>query len=293
MAYLVAAMRSADFLIIGGMKCGTTALHHHLARHPDIWMPEGELDFFVTDEDWARGLEWYSDCFADAPPGALLGQDSPNCTKLPLFTGVPARIKAVVPDVKLIYLVRHPVGRMRSHWIHQRAEVRVRMSAEEAFAVTDDYVHASSYGMQLQAFLEHFERDQIHVAVSEDLRRDPGGVAADVCAFLGVDPERLPPDDGERIHTSDAKWLPRPGLDALYLRATGPRVPAPVRRRMQRVLGRPGTPDAATISPALEREIVERLRPDLELLRDLVGPGFPAWGLLDAPADAVTSPDTT
>lgn len=276
-------MRLPDFLIIGGMKCGTTALDHHLRRHPRLFVDGEECEFFVAEKTWSRGVEWYASRFEEAGRHQLIGEDSTSYTKLPLFQGVPGRVKATIPDVKLLYLVRHPIDRMRSHWLHQRWAGDVRLTAEQALGGNDDYLHCSSYAMQLRAWLEHFPREQVHVVVSEELRSDAPRVVGEVCEFLGVDPAEMPPPDAEaRIHASENKWMPRHRMDALYAAATGPRTPARLRGPLQRLLGRPGTKDAAAISPALERRLVERLQPDLRDLRELLGGDFPAWGLLDS-----------
>ena len=74
-----------DFIIIGAMKCGTTSLHHYLSLHPDISVSRRkELDFFVAEENWARGLAWYESQFPDK--GKVRGEASPKYTFNPRWT---------------------------------------------------------------------------------------------------------------------------------------------------------------------------------------------------------------
>ena len=99
------------------MKCGTTSLYRYLALHPQIAMSQRkELDFFKTDADFAKGLEWYSAQFPD--DSGVRGEASPNYSKFHIFPGVPDRMRSVLPDIKLIYLVRNPVERAVSHYMH-------------------------------------------------------------------------------------------------------------------------------------------------------------------------------
>ena len=98
-----------NVLVVGAAKCGTTSLHEYLDRHPEIAMArEKELDFFVEQKNWSRGVDWYERQFAAAP---VRGESSPSYTAYPRYRGVPERIRRIVPDAKLVYLVRDPVER--------------------------------------------------------------------------------------------------------------------------------------------------------------------------------------
>lgn len=270
-------MRVPDFLIIGAMKAGTTALHVQLDRHPDVWLPDGETDWFAV----ASPPEELEAALAPAPAEAVVGFDSPNCTKWPASEGVPERIAAHAPEARMVYLLRHPIERMRSHWLHRAAEGLVREPAAEALVRYDAYLQASSYGAQLARFLEVFDRDRILVLRSEDLRADTHGVAQQVCAFLGVDPSRLGRLDDATVHASDAKTVARPGLWALHGAIEDGRVPRALRGPLRRVATRRASADAAALPAGVEAELVARLQPDLARLVELVGGDFDAWGLLD------------
>ena len=107
-----------NLIVIGAAKCGTTSLHEYLDLHPEVAMSrEKELDFFVEEKHWGRGVEWYAAQFEDAP---VRGESSPSYTAYPRYRGVPERIRRVVPDAKLVYLVRDPVERIVSHFVHRQ-----------------------------------------------------------------------------------------------------------------------------------------------------------------------------
>ena len=81
-----------NLIIIGGLKCGTTSIHHYLGLHPEIQMSKPkELNFFVEELNWDLGLDWYASRFDDR--FKVRGESSPHYTNLPRFDGVAERIK--------------------------------------------------------------------------------------------------------------------------------------------------------------------------------------------------------
>ncbi|MGC4020653.1 MAG: sulfotransferase domain-containing protein [Cyclobacteriaceae bacterium] len=110
-------------MIIGAMKAGTTSLHDYLSKHPDVFMSvQKELDFFVEQKNWKLGIDWYKKQF---PVSTIaIGESSPNYTKSLIFGNVPDKIKSILPDVKLIYILRDPIKRLVSHYSHQYIDRR-------------------------------------------------------------------------------------------------------------------------------------------------------------------------
>jgi hypothetical protein len=110
-------MTLPTFLGIGTVKGGSSSMYYYLKAHPMIFMSEPkELQFFVAELNWDRGLEWYERHFAGAEAFAAAGEFSPGYTQHPHLSGVPKRIASVLPDVRLVYFVRDPIERMRSHY---------------------------------------------------------------------------------------------------------------------------------------------------------------------------------
>lgn len=180
--------RIPDFALIGAMKAGAAALYRQLRTHPGVFMPElQEPNFFVTEKNWGRGFDWYRSLFADAPQGALLGEASTNYSKGTTFRGVPERLRAYVPDLKIIYLLRDPIQRIRSHYDHAASRGREDKGPEAAITRTSVYLRNSLYGAELQRYLEHFPSEQILVVLTEDLRDDPESLLARVQDFLGLE----------------------------------------------------------------------------------------------------------
>src|SRR5205085_10467190 len=100
-----------NLIVIGAAKCGTTSLHRYLDLHPEVAMSKTkQLHFFTEKENWGRGLAWYESHFDT--PAQVRGESTPAYSAWPVHRGVPERIARVVPDTRLIYLVRDPVERV-------------------------------------------------------------------------------------------------------------------------------------------------------------------------------------
>jgi hypothetical protein len=99
-----------NLIVVGAQKCGTSGLHFYLGHHPEIAMSSPkELNFFVVERNWSRGLDWYRGHFD--PEAAVRGESSPNYTTYPHHLGIPERMHEAVPGAKLIFLVRDPLER--------------------------------------------------------------------------------------------------------------------------------------------------------------------------------------
>ena len=177
-----------NLIIIGAMKAGTTSLHHYLNLHPEIFMSrKKELNFFIEKEHGTRGLSWYQSNFVGQ--ARVFGESSPNYTNHPFWKGVPARMAQTIPTAKIIYLVRHPIKRMVSEYLHQVAAGIEHRSLVQAFKAISPYpyVQRSRYFFQLEQYLSYFSAEQILVVTSEELQRFPGQTMARIFQFLDVD----------------------------------------------------------------------------------------------------------
>lgn len=103
-----------NFLIVGAARAGTTSLYYYLKQHPDVFMsPKKEIDFFDVDKNFEKGLDWYERYFEGYTGQKAIGEASPLYMYL---EKVPKRIAKVIPDVKLIFILRNPVDRAYSHY---------------------------------------------------------------------------------------------------------------------------------------------------------------------------------
>lgn len=180
--------RLPTFVVIGAMKAGTTTLHEWLDSHPDVCMSATkELDFFLDDGNWNRGVDWYRGQFATCGVERAVGESSPNYAKIHLDPAVPSRMHSVIPDARLVYLIREPIARMRSMYRHLVIDGTETRSFADAVA-DPDYRDTSRYMRQIQAYLNYYDRSRLLVITTECLETNPGGAIQQVYEHIGVVP---------------------------------------------------------------------------------------------------------
>ena len=178
--------RRPDFIIIGAMKCATSTLHVQLAQQPGFAMSEPkEPNYFSDDAVFALGMDWYRGVF---PDGKLRGESSTHYTKLPTHPHTIRRLRRELgEDLKLIYIMRHPVDRLVSHYIHEWSQEVLSEPIEEAIDSHEPLVAYGSYAMQLRPWLEIFGPDRILPIFFDRIVKHPQEELERVCRFLGYE----------------------------------------------------------------------------------------------------------
>ncbi|MBW4618445.1 MAG: sulfotransferase [Cyanosarcina radialis HA8281-LM2] len=177
-----------DFIIIGAMKCATSTLHEQLALQPGIFMTDlKEPNFFSDDDQYDRGLEYYLSLFAAAKADDLCGESSTHYTKLLTHPKTIARLHQFLPDVKLIYVMRHPIDRLISQYIHQWTECEISVEIDPALDKHPELIDYSLYARQLQPYFDTFGRQRVLPVFFERLLRHPQAELERVCQFIGYD----------------------------------------------------------------------------------------------------------
>lgn len=241
---------------IGVQKGGTTTLHHLLQAHPEVFLPASkEVHFF--SKHYAEGPQWYLEQFAAAGDCRCRAEITPYYVFHP---EVPARVQALLPEVRLILLLRDPVERALSQLFHSRrlgfetldpeqaiaAELERLEGAEAVLARPDgvhrshqehSYVSRSRYELQLARWLRHVDRERLLLLRSEDLFLDPERTWQRLQAFLEL----------------TVRPLPEGGL----MRSNS------------------GRGEAATIPASLRAELRRQLAPTYEAMAGLYGISWP------------------
>jgi hypothetical protein len=296
-----------DFLVAGVPKAGTTALHAAFSRHPGLYMsPVKEPKFFLADGPppdrggpgdaltyrehvWQR--DRYERLFDDAAPGMRKGESTPLYLHDP---GAMRRIRKLIPDAKIIAVIRDPVERAHSNWTHlwsaglEPVGDFIQACAEEqrridaGWASFWHYVGLGRYGEQLEHIFSLFPREQVHVIRYRQLVDEPGKTLDQIFGFLGVEqgvvteiPRQNVTAHPEatlahrtvalllRAATAAGRFLPGPASDAL----TGP---------LERFLQRHSR-ERQPLSWEQRQELISRFEADLELLERVLGADFSDW----------------
>ncbi len=263
-----------NLVIIGAMKCGTTSLHRYLDLHPDICMSQTkELDFFIEEKKWSKGLTWYESNFMQ--PNKVIGESSPNYSKYPFFSRVPERMYKIIPNTKLIYIIRDPIERIKSHYVHNIANGREKASLKQALdnLKSNHYVNCSKYFMQLEKFSDYYHRSSILIVDLVDLKKNVKETLSRIFQFLEVDQFFENKEFSTVYHQSKNMTRPNwinnctsyiPGINKIKSMFPG---------LFKYSMGKP------ILSEELQKALIDILKYDVEKLRAFTGCSFANWSL--------------
>ena len=246
-----------NFLIIGAARSGTTTLYSHLQGHPDVYLPakkRPEPHFFLKNSEFVRGLSYYDERYFSHWAGQrAIGEAS---TSYIFGPEVPKRVRACLPAVRLIAMLRNPIERAFSNYWHTVKGGLETLCFAEAVALESTrkselagtalgeispfaYIERGFYASQLRRWFEEFDREQIKIVIFDDFIASPAATLAEVARFLDIAPERLPNRGVEAENKS---------------------VPAEM-----------------TIPSELRRTLINTFRDDVTALSDLLGRNLAHW----------------
>jgi hypothetical protein len=177
-----------QFMIVGAAKSGTTTLYRYLVHHPQIFLPKiKEPEFFSDDAVFSKGVDWYLSLFAEAKQNQMRGEASTTYTRWPHTADAATRIHELVPSVKLIYIMRHPVERAYAHYAHHM-RLKVTMTFEEALSRSSIYLDCSMYMRQIDRYLRYFSGDSFLFVTLDELKDAPNATLQKLQTFLGIEP---------------------------------------------------------------------------------------------------------
>jgi len=182
--------RLPDFIIIGAAKAGTTTLHHYLDLNPNIYMSSPKEPCFFSDDDvYVKGVEWYSSLFSSAKPDQACGEASTRYTRCTQYPEAAPRMAELLPHVKLIYIMRHPVDRAYSHHVHEIAtgQNKRRTTFEDGIKQHSYILDCSDYLRQIEQYLKFFSRDSFLFLLMEDIVKTPKNTIKEILKFLNID----------------------------------------------------------------------------------------------------------
>ncbi|HEX6994399.1 MAG TPA: sulfotransferase domain-containing protein [Gammaproteobacteria bacterium] len=195
-----------DFIVLGAARSGSTWIFKNLEKHPQVFVPrQKEIHFFNRHYD--RGLAYYESFFENAPPGAKIGEVSPEY--LHDAEVAAPRIKAHLPNAKLIACLRNPVDRLYSKYWNARGRFAHRkdLPFERKLQEQPGLLKEGCYIDHLSTYLRHFDREQMLILLYDDLKADPRRFLSSIYSFIGVDPSFVPPLVDHRINAAATQPL--------------------------------------------------------------------------------------
>ena len=304
-------MPMPNFLVIGAAKAGTSSLYHYLKQHPQIYMSsQKELRFFslvgetiefcgpgdqqlykqksVTDQ------ETYLTFFSDVTNEKAIGEASPGYLYYPK---APENIKHYLPNVKLIAILRDPVERAYSHFIHNLKNAKEPLSDFTAAVEAEEsrtqkhwgpnwhYQKTGLYYAQVKRYFDTFDRRQIKIYLYDEFKSTPIRVVQDIFRFLEVD---------EFVPNVSFKYNVSKVAKNKQLHTFVTRPPSVLKPFMSSFLGRRAVglvkkynvKDKPSLNPETRRKMVQEYREDILKLQDLINCDLSGWlSSRDRPAD--------
>ncbi|MFB6248347.1 MAG: sulfotransferase [Salinibacter sp.] len=304
--------RLPDFFVLGVAKGGTTSLHDYLRQHPTLFLPYvKELHFFDDDAGFSSGLDRYLQYFAETGD-QLTGEATPSYFRH--VDPVAGRVRSLYGGAppRFLLLLRDPVARAYSHYLHNVSEGREPLSFEEALDAEradpdakrrawKGYFSDGVYADTLAKWFERFPRERFLVLRSANLARRTDTTLRRIFRFLGVDPD-VEIDTDRRLNRTGERQSRLLGTLLSVLPSGAPSLlrrwaPAPLRLRVEQFVRRRSTgasSDRPALDPALERRLRRRYAPHVRRLEGLIDRDLSAW-LPPAPessSDRPASPST-
>lgn len=276
------------FFVIGAAKAGTTSLHHYLVLHPEIAMTEPKEPQLMSGSNYRQQARRYQELFAEPRP--IRGESSTRYSfPASIEAGAAAHIAELVPEARLVYLVRDPIDRAIAHFAQNVIGHREQRPIEDAIRPEDPgcaYVTGSCYATVVEGYLRYFDESAMLVVDSRELRTARRETLPRIFAHLGATADFWDDayDREYMVRTADNIRLggrvhrfTRSGLGSVYRRLVPETARERLRPRVRRLLG------GGEVRPELREDMRERLAarlgPEADRLRDLTGQRFDGWSL--------------
>lgn len=288
-------MALPNFLIPGAAKCGTTSLFQYLKQHPQIGMLESkDANFFVDFRVRVRTLKEYEALFDNLADKKAIGEAPVRAL---YDVEATQKIKECLPDVRLIIILRNPAEMAHSLWGHlvrngERLSFKRALKAEPKRMSDPNfrkrcnnwhadyyYFHRGLYHEQVKHYMDTFGKENIRIHIFDDFKKSPIQTCRECFMFLGVDEEFTPVIEKHNVgkvyrHRGLHKLLSQPPPWMQWIEKTTPGdVVANLR---QRLIGF-NTRRVPLLDPKLKKELLQRYRPDIEKLENLLGRDLSCW----------------
>lgn len=306
-------MKMPNFLIVGAPKSGTTSLYQYLKQHPKIYLPTKKEPHFFSFEGRTEGfngpgqakfmekrvtkMEDYCALFDKVTDEIAIGEAS---TSYLYVTEAVARIEQYIPKVKLIAILRDPVDRAFSHYLHHRrngGEVLLDFAQaiqEEENRIRKNwspfwqYKRIGFYYSHLKRYFDKFPANQIRVYLYEELRANPTKMVQDIFSFLEVDDTWIS-ETSKKYNLSSLKTVPRNKTIHEFLTQENPIksaikqvFPRQLRQQLKKSVQQGNIVKMSnsykpSIDSEIRKQLIEEYREDILRLQDLIERDLSKW----------------
>jgi len=209
-------MTKPDFIIIGAMKSATSMVHEQLALQSHIYMSNPkEPNYFSDDDVYQLGDAWYEALFNECKPDDLCGESSTHYTKLPDYSLTVSRMKSKISSPKFIYIMRHPIERLISHYMHQWSQNVIKCDINDAIGKFPELISYSCYGMQMQPYFDVYGADAVLPVFAEMIKVEPQSQLDRISTHIGYEGRMIWHEDLKPQNVSKQRLRAFKGYDFL------------------------------------------------------------------------------
>lgn len=272
--------RLPDFIAVGPPRTATTWLDKALRGR--VALPAGTKETHYFARNYNKGLGWYAKHFRECRAEHAVGEICAAYFENPL---APTRIRTDLSDCKIICTLRDPVERLYSYYKLMRRNARTALPFDQALTSHPKMLAFSRYATLLRVWHAQFGRDNVLVALNDDLTADPQSYVDRIAAFIGIPSAPLPDRLIERRRQNRIETAPRSVWLARHARPFRSWLGANQLYRTRDVLDRAGVwrlcfeggETFSTLDPSLERTLREMLTPEIEELEGILGRDLSFW----------------
>jgi len=283
-------MQLPNFIIGGALKCGTTSLFYQLDQHPEVFMCEPkEPRYFLYEIAQAeqsdkralnfpaRTLEEYAALFEGSAGFKAIGEASAHYFNWP---AIAPKIKDTLPDVKIIFMLRNPIDRAYSHYLHAVRIGAENRPVEEGLAVTESRISLGCYAEKLETWFATIDSKQTKIIIFDDFVKNGLHVFADVCRFLDIDdsftPDLSVQNKGGRVKNQRLDLFLEKVKSHPLRKTINPLVPKSIRAAFKDMRQR-NMEKAPPLPPAIVLQLSDYYKDDIKRLETLIDRDLSAW----------------
>lgn len=268
------------FAGVGPQRTGTSWLQRLLQHHPQLCFPKGIIEPMFFDLYYEQGLARYTAHFAHRTENQLCGDITPTYFDLEI---VPARIRQINAECKIIINLRNPIERALSLYRHHVSKGRVNGTFGEAVLQMPRLLDAGNYAEHIPRWLDTFGVDRVTFVLLDDIKIDPASVLKQLCHFLEITPIAMPTRSGEKFNAATMPRFPKIArLTArlvTLLQAKGAYKIIELGKRMglKQLVYAGGQDQAPKLTMGEQKQLLEKYEPDIVFVETLLGRNLRTW----------------
>lgn len=268
------------FAGVGPQRTGTSWLQRLLQHHPQLCFPKGIIEPMFFDLYYEQGLARYTAHFVHRTDDQLCGDITPTYFDLEV---VPARIRRISAECKIIINLRHPVERALSLYRHHLSKGRVNGAFGEAILQMPRILDAGHYAGHIPCWLNTFGLERVTFVLFDDIKLNPEAVLKQICHFLEISQIAMPTGSDEKFNTFTMPRFPKvAGLTArlvtlLQTKGAYQIIELGKRMRLKRLIYAGGQDQGPKLTISEQKQLLEKYEADIVFVENLLGRKLLTW----------------